>query len=94
MSPPTGPPLAADGYVAGTESDRATHSAEWYRPLLEAGQVRLGDQMLIRCEGGPSISRLESFPPALEVSEPGGVYVLDDNGPVYSWHYVFVAGEI
>jgi len=63
---------------------------EWWRLLLDAGLVGLGDQMVIRCEGGPSISRLESFPPPLEIPEPGGVYVLDDDGPVHAWHYVFV----
>ena len=79
-------------YVARmeTDGDRATHSPEWYRPLLDAGQVRVGDQLLVRCEGGPSIGRLETFPPALEVEERGGVYVLDDDGPVYGWRYVFV----
>ncbi|HEX7443730.1 MAG TPA: hypothetical protein VF320_07585 [Acidimicrobiales bacterium] len=45
---------------------------------------------MLRCEGGPSISRLETFPPPLEVEERGGVYVLDDDGPVYAWRYVFV----
>ena len=80
----TGSPVDPDGA-------RATHSAEWYRSLLDAGQIRVGDQLLLRCEGGPSISRLESFPPPLEVEEKGGVYVLDDEGPVYAWRYVFVA---
>ncbi len=50
----------------------------------------MGDQMLIRCVDGPSISRLETFPPPLEVEEPGGVYVLDDDGPAYAWRYLFV----
>ena len=51
----------------------------------------MGDQMLIRCVGGPSISRLETFPPPLEVAERGGLYVLDDDGPVYAWTYHFVS---
>ena len=64
------------------EGTRPTHSAEWYRPLLDSGAVRMGEQMLIRCAGGPSISRFERFPPPLEVAERGGLYVLDDDGPV------------
>ena len=80
---PTGSPVGPDGA-------RATHSPEWYRPLLDAGKILVGDQLMIRCEGGPSISRLETFPPPLEVDERGGVYVLDDDGPVYACRYVFV----
>ena len=34
--------------------------------------------MFVACEGGPSVSRLEYFPPRLEVPEKGGVYVLAD----------------
>ena len=49
-----------------------------------------GDRMLIACGGGPSQSRLESFPPRLEVEEQEGVYVLEDNGPRARWRYVFV----
>ena len=78
------------GHSGGVDHVRVTHSDEWYRPLIDAGQVRVGDQMLIRCEGGPSISRLEAFPPPLEVDERGGVYVLDDDGPIYAWRYLFV----
>ena len=46
--------------------------------------------MMIRCEGGPSISRLETFPPPLEVGERGGIYVLVDDGPITAWRYLFV----
>ena len=49
-----------------------------------------GERMLIRCEGGPSTSRLVRFPPPLEVDERDGVYVLDDDGPIESWRYVFL----
>jgi hypothetical protein len=49
-----------------------------------------GDRLLIACEGGPSTSRLERWPPALEVEEADGLYVLDDSGPVEDWRYVFV----
>jgi len=81
--------VTGDRPVAG-HGTRATHSPEWYRAVIDSGQVRVGDQLLLRCEGGPSISRLETFPPPLEVDERGGVYVLDDDGPVYAWRYVFV----
>lgn len=79
-----------------TDADRATstrggtHSPEWYQDLLDAGEARWGEPLLIRCAGGPSISRFETFPPPLEIHERGGVYVLDDDGPVYRWRYQFV----
>jgi len=47
--------------------------------------------MLIECEGGPCRSRLEMFPPRLEIEEQGGMYVLNDDGPIFLWRYVFVA---
>ena len=46
--------------------------------------------MLIPCDGGPSTSRLERFPPPVEVTERGGLYVLVDDGPVEAWRYLFV----
>jgi hypothetical protein len=49
-----------------------------------------GERMLIRCEGGPSASRLVRFPPPVEVDERDGVYVLDDDGPIEEWRYVFL----
>ena len=49
-----------------------------------------GDRVFIACEGGPSQSRLEMFPPRLEVEEPDGTYVLADDGPRARWRYVFV----
>jgi hypothetical protein len=50
--------------------------------------------MFIACQGGPSISRLERYPPALEIEERGGLYVLEDDGPPEQWRYVFVPDEI
>ena len=47
--------------------------------------------MLVPCDGGPSISRLEIFPLPLEVPERGGLYVLEDDGPPQRWRYLFVA---
>lgn len=49
-----------------------------------------GERMLIRCVGGPSVSRLATFPPPLEVHESDGVYVLVDDGLVEEWRYDFV----
>jgi hypothetical protein len=52
-----------------------------------------GDRMFISCEGGPSVSRVERFPPPLEIEERGGMYVLVDDGPFEEWRYVFVPHE-
>lgn len=52
--------------------------------------VQDGDRMLIRCNGGPSISRLVRYPPPLEIEERGGVYVLVDDGPPELWRYEFI----
>lgn len=49
-----------------------------------------GERLLIRCEGGPTQSRLVHHPPPLEIDERGGTYVLVDDGPVETWRYVFV----
>ncbi len=42
------------------------------------------------CEGGPCLSRLEYFPPKLEIEERGGTYVLVDEGQLPDWRYLFV----
>jgi hypothetical protein len=52
--------------------------------------VEEGERMLIRCEGGPSSSRLVRFPPPLEIEERGGYYVLVDDGHPMTWWYEFV----
>ena len=70
------------------------HSPDWYDQSTEDVPLRTGDRMYIPCEGGPSWSRLESFPPRLEVTERGGLYVLQDDGPISEWRYVFVADEV
>ena len=49
-----------------------------------------GDRLFVVCEGGPSASRLERFPPRLEIEEAGGAYILVDDGPRREWRYVFV----
>jgi hypothetical protein len=47
--------------------------------------------MLIGCEGGPSNSRLVTYPPPLEIHERGGVYVLeDDDARPEAWRYLWV----
>ncbi len=34
----------------------------------------------------------QPFPPALEIPERDGVYVLHDEGEPHQWRYVFVSG--
>jgi hypothetical protein len=46
--------------------------------------------MLIACDGGPSNSRLIHWPAPLEIPERGGLYVLQDTGPVEEWTYLWV----
>jgi hypothetical protein len=70
------------------------HTVEWYvAEGREPPPVGVGERMLIRCEGGPAYSRLERFPPLLEIEVEGGTYVLDDEGPIQHWRYRFVAGR-
>ena len=69
----------------------ARHSEAWYQDALLSGSLPLGDRMLIGCEGGPCQSRLEAFPPRLEIQEKTGIYVLVDDGPCETWTYLFVA---
>jgi hypothetical protein len=71
----------------------ARHSPDWYDQSAEWTVLEVGDRMFIACEGGPSVSRLETFPPRLEVEEPDGTYVLVDDGPRETWRYVFVPRE-
>jgi hypothetical protein len=49
-----------------------------------------GDRLFIACEGGPSQTRLELFPPRLEIDEHDGMYVLRDTGPRHEWRYDFI----
>jgi hypothetical protein len=67
------------------------HSGRWYDQSAETVTLQPGDRFFIRCEGGPSTSRLEAFPPRLEVEEHDGVYVLVDDGPRDQWRYLFVS---
>jgi hypothetical protein len=52
-----------------------------------------GERMLLPCDGGPSISRLVTYPPPLEIVEQDGMYVLVDDGPPATWSYTFVPSE-
>lgn len=52
--------------------------------------VHHGDRMFVQGEGGPCLSRLERFPPQLEIEERGGTYVLIDRGEPHEWRYLFV----
>ena len=69
----------------------AGHSAEFYAHRRGLDVPAEGTRMLVRCEGGPSTTRLVRFPPPLELVERGGVYILDDDGPIELWRYVFVS---
>ena len=66
------------------------HSPDWYDQSEEVAVLEPGDRMFIRCEGGPCDSRLEMFPPRLEISERDGMYVLRDIGQRDEWRYDFV----
>jgi hypothetical protein len=52
--------------------------------------IQPGDRMFVQCEGGPCTSRLERFPPPLEIEEGEGIYILEDDGPIEEWRYLFV----
>ena len=49
--------------------------------------------MLIACTGRTDRSRLVRYPPPLELPEPGGLYVLVDDGPTWAWRYEWVPDE-
>ncbi len=72
-------------------SPEARHPPDWYKDVVSGSPVRPGDRMFIQCDGGLCISRLETFPPRLEIEERGGLYVLLDDGPLDEWMYRFLA---
>ena len=76
----------APGSAVGTER----HSPDFYDQGAEFVPLMPGDRLLVPCKGGPSISRLETYPPRLEIGERGGTYVLEDDGPRERWRYLFV----
>jgi hypothetical protein len=65
------------------------HRAAFY-PIEHIRDVKVGDRLLIPCDGGPGLSRLETFPPRAELLEHGGLYVLEDDGPISDWRYRFI----
>ena len=73
-------------------SEEVRHTAEWYRTQFGTVPMAEGAQVMIPCVGGPMRGRLETFPPRLEFSASGGVYVLVDDGPVPAWRYHFLDG--
>jgi hypothetical protein len=52
--------------------------------------IQPGDQMFLQCKSGPCTSRLERFPPPLEIEEREGTYILEDDGPIEECRYLFV----
>jgi hypothetical protein len=66
------------------------HSPDWYDQSQEPTVLEPGDRLFILCEGGPSQTRLELFPPRLELDERDGMYVLRDVGPRGQWRYDFI----
>jgi hypothetical protein len=72
----------------------ARHSVDWYDQRDEDVVLGPGDRIFVACEGGPSNSRLETYPPRLEIAERDGIYVLEDDGPREQWRYVFVPTHV
>jgi hypothetical protein len=69
-------------------------SPEHYDQSDEPIRLEAGDRIFIVCVGGPSQSRLEIFPPRLEIEERTGTYVLVDDGARAAWRYEFVPHTI
>ncbi len=70
-----------------TSDGGAQRSERWYHVTLLRDPWRDGERMFLACDGGPCRSRLETFPPRLEIEERNGLYVLVDDGPVETWRY-------
>jgi hypothetical protein len=73
--------------------DGPRHSPEWYDQRHEPVPLRVGDKLFVPCEGGPSTTRLETYPPRLELHERGGSYILIDEGLREEWRYLFVPDQ-
>jgi len=73
-----------------SDDSEARHSEEWYVDALRNSPPQRGDRIFIRCEGGPCLSRLETFPPRIEIQEKSGLYILVDDSPTEAWIYQFV----
>ena len=70
--------------------DGARRSARVYDQRGEVVVLQPGDRLFVPCEGGPSRSRLEIFPPRMEIDGHEGTYVLVDEGNRADWFYLFV----
>jgi hypothetical protein len=68
----------------------ARHSPHWYVQAGDDVVLRPGDRFFVLCDGGPCTSRLETYPPRVEIEERDGMYVLVDDGLRADWHYLFV----
>lgn len=66
------------------------HRFDWYDQSSWPYPAHVGDRLLVRCDGGSNLSRLEEFPPRLEIDEPGGTYVLTDDDAPHNWVYVWI----
>jgi hypothetical protein len=73
--------------------DGPRHSPEWYDQRQEPVLLQAGDKLFVASEGGPSTTRLETYPPRLELHEPGGTYILIDHGLREEWRYLFVPDQ-
>jgi hypothetical protein len=71
-------------------AEGARHSPSWYVQASEDAALRTGDRFFVLCEGGPCTSRLETYPPRVEIEERDGIYVLVDDGPRAQWCYLFI----
>ena len=78
-------PRSTFPYVKG-----ARHAFQSYDQSGEDVVLQPGDRFFVPCDGGPSTSRLEIYPPRLEIEEREGVYVLVDDGAREQWRYLFV----
>ena len=70
--------------------DGPRHSVAWYRERRTGARVPgpAAAAALLDGRRGPGST---TFPPRLEIEGRGGVYVLDDDGPVHRWTYRFVS---
>ena len=91
----TRPGHRATEHIHPIMEDSATKSAPTVTTPRtgDRSELRDGDRMLIACTGGTGRSRLVRYPPPLELPEPGGIYVLVDEGPTWAWRYGWVPDE-
>jgi len=84
------PMISARARPAGGSGRATSPRANDVRAGKMAGMER-GERMLIPCAGGgPCTSRLENYPPPLEIQVRGGMYILVDDGLPDRWRYDWV----